>query len=77
MIGDEDADPRSAQVRDDFLNVHDGQRIDARKRLVQQNKGRIQHQRTRNFQAAPLAARKRVSPAMSYLFQSHLRQQFF
>src|SRR5271165_2418519 len=75
VIGDQHADSLAAQIGNNFLNVHHGQRIDSRKRLVQQNEGGLKNQRARNLQAPPLASRQRISPIGSNRFQLHLRQQ--
>src|ERR1700722_6640138 len=57
VVGDENANSLTAQFRNNFLNIDYGQRVNARKRLVQQNEGRLQDQGARNFKAPPLAAR--------------------
>src|SRR5689334_9884301 len=77
VIGDEDANPRPAQIRDDLLNIDYGQWINPRKRFVEKNESRVQHQRTRDFQSPPLSPGEGISPALSYCFESHLCQQFF
>src|SRR5258707_1536477 len=40
VVGDQDADPAVPQVRDDLLDVDDGNVVDACERLVQQAEGR-------------------------------------
>src|ERR1700722_11507576 len=60
VIGDQDADPLAAQLADNFLDVHNGQRVDPGKWLVQQNEGRFKHQRPGYLQPPPLATRKCV-----------------
>ena len=75
VVGDQHADAGAAQIRDNFLNIHHGQRVNAGKGLVQKHEGRLENQGARDFQAAPLAAGKRVGPVASHGFQSHLRQQ--
>src|SRR5262245_36071952 len=56
MIGDQDADAALLEVADQFLNVADGDRVDAGKRLVKQHEGGLGRKRAGNFHAAPLAA---------------------
>src|SRR5579885_355737 len=58
VIGHQDADTALLQIRDDALNLDDGDRIDSRKGFVEAKKQRIEHQRARNFDLAPLAPRK-------------------
>src|SRR5216683_267816 len=65
VVGDQDSDSLAAQLADDLLDIHYGQRVDPRKRLIQQNEGWLQHQRPRNLQPSPLASRQRVSPVGS------------
>ena len=57
VVGDEDADSLAAQLPNQVLKVLYRQRIDPRKRLVQQNEDRLKRQRPRNLQPAPLATR--------------------
>ena len=40
VVGDEDADPAGFEVKDDFLDVRDGDRIDAGKGLVEEDEFR-------------------------------------
>ena len=47
------------QPADYFLNLCNGDRINPRKRLIEQQKKRRKHESARDFHAAPLATRKR------------------
>ena len=49
--------------------------IDAGKRLVQQHEIRLQHQRPRDLDAPPLAARKHVAFAVPHRFQTQVVDQ--
>src|SRR6201984_2050656 len=70
MIGDQDPDPASPKIGDDFLQIQNGDWIDARKRLVQQNKRRVDAERTRDFDSPPFSARQRVTTILPDVFQS-------
>jgi len=56
VVGNQDADSLAAQIADDFLDIHHGQGVDPRERLVQQDEGRLKHQRPCNLQPPPLAS---------------------
>ena len=45
VVGNQYPDPTRLQVEDDFLNVGDGNRIDARERLVEQDEPRRDDER--------------------------------
>src|SRR5438093_13668154 len=60
VIGDEDADARVPEVKDDFLNVGDGNWIDARKRLVEQDELRRDDERASDLRPATFAPRQRM-----------------
>src|SRR5688572_20166182 len=55
VIRDQDSDAPGFELADDGLEVGDGQRVDADKRLIEQEKFRIRYERARHF-AAPLLA---------------------
>src|SRR5438105_8148856 len=57
VIGDEYADAAIAEMKNDFLDVGDGNRVDPGERLVEEHELRRDNQRARDFGAAPLAAR--------------------
>src|SRR5205823_15004360 len=57
VVGDEDADSAPLQVLDEQLNVANGDRIYSGKGLVEEPERGAARQCTRNFAAAPLAAR--------------------
>src|SRR5215831_2432293 len=48
VVGDQHADPAVAEVKDDLLDVRHRDRIDAGKRLVEQDEFRRDHQRARD-----------------------------
>src|SRR6476660_10222633 len=56
VISDEDPDLLGFQMIYDLLNLQDSDRIDPRKRLVQQNEFRGNHQRSRYLHSTPLAS---------------------
>src|SRR5712692_8838050 len=66
MVRDQHADSRPAQIANNFLQILDGERVDSRKRLVQQDEGWLQRQRPRNLEPPPLSARQCVGFARSH-----------
>src|SRR5262249_33662045 len=56
VVGDEDADVARLQEADDFLDIKDGDRVDARERLVQKDEPRSRRERPGDFDPTPLAA---------------------
>ena len=75
VIGDEHADAAVPQVKDDLLDVGDGNRIDAGKRLVEQDELRRDDERARDFRAPPLAARQRVGRRLRQRREIQLGEQ--
>ena len=65
VIADQHADAAVAEAGDDGLDVVHGDRIDAGERLVQHHELRLRHERPRDLEAAPLAARERDTPCCS------------
>ena len=59
MVGDQDADAARLEEADDLLDVDHGDRIDAGKRLVQQDETRARRERARDLDAAALASGQR------------------
>src|SRR5690606_4237374 len=59
MVRNQHADATILEVRDDLLDVSDGDRIDPRERLVEQDELRVVHQRACNFHAPAFAPRQR------------------
>jgi hypothetical protein len=57
MIRDENADPTVGQMAHQLLNILDGDGVDACKRFVEQDEGRVRRQRPGNFATAALTAR--------------------
>ena len=64
-----------AQLADHRLNVGDGDRIDSRKRLVEQEKARLDCERASDFYAPALAARKAVAARVNEGTQAELFKQ--
>jgi hypothetical protein len=75
VVGDQHADAAFLEVKDDLLNVSDGDRIDSGKRLVEQHELRRHHQRTGDFDAAPLTPRQRVGRGLGERRQTELGEQ--
>src|SRR3989449_6625904 len=75
VVGDQDADAPVAQAPDDLLDVADGDGVDARERLVEQQVLRRGHQRAGDLQPAPLAARQGEGRVRGERGQVQLRQQ--
>src|SRR5712692_10295405 len=75
VVGDEDADAALLQARNDFLNVADGDGIDAGERLVEQQVPRIRHQRPRDLEPQPLAALQGEDLVTLQRLQGQLCQQ--
>src|SRR5262249_33729926 len=58
VIGNEDSNPATAQIKDHALNVVDRLWINTRKRFVQENELRLGRQRPGDFGSPALAARQ-------------------
>ena len=54
MVGDKHSDVFSLQFKDNTLDIFDSDRVDTRKRLIQQNKAGINRQSPCNFGSTPL-----------------------
>ncbi len=65
VIGDQHSDTSFLEAAHDFLDVPDGDGVDAREGLVQEEIARVGHQRARDFEPPPLAARQGVGPMAS------------
>src|SRR6188508_2557041 len=57
VIGDQDADSAVAEVGDDLLDVDDGNGVDAREGLVEQDERRVGGQGAADLEAPPLPSR--------------------
>ena len=57
MVGDQHPDAARGQFANDALDVEHRQRVDARKRLIEQDEARLGGQRARNLDPAALARR--------------------
>src|SRR5882724_285331 len=75
VVGDEDPDTFLTQAADDFLDVADRDRIDARERLVEQQVLGRRDEGARDLEPAPLAARPRVGCVRRQSRQPELGQQ--
>ena len=77
VVGDQDAHAALPEILDDFLDVGDGERIDARERLVEQDELRLEREAARNLDAAALTARKlRAAPLLDVLDVKLFEQGF-
>ena len=66
MVGNQDADSHLLQVRDDFLDVENSDRIDAGKRLIEKDERRLQNQGAGNLDPSTLAAGQGVAGCFAY-----------
>src|ERR1700752_4372903 len=57
VVGDEDPDAARLEVKNDLLDVGDGDRVNARERLVEQHELRRDDERARDLDPASLTAR--------------------
>ena len=67
--------PRALQEADDALDLDHRDRVDAGKRLVQQDEARLRGQRARDLHAPPLAARQRRRRRVAQLLDAQVVQQ--
>jgi len=58
VIGNQDSNPATAQIKDYALNIVDRLWINTRKRFVQENELRLGRQRPGDFSSPALAARQ-------------------
>ena len=58
VVGDQDAHAALAQVLDDLLYIGNGERVDARERLIEQDELRLKRKAARDLDATALAARE-------------------
>ena len=77
MVRNQYPDARTREFADDFLQILNGERVDAREWFVEQDEVGLQRQGTGNFQPAPLAAGQRVGLAAAHGLQAHLDEQLF
>src|SRR5690606_38873742 len=75
VVGDDDADAAVPETGDDLLDVVDGDRVDAGERLVQEHELGLAHQRARDLEPAPLAARERVRLGAAQVLEPELVEQ--
>ena len=77
VVGDDDSDIFVLERGHDALNILDGDRIDARERLVEQDECRVDGHRAGDFRAPTLAARELDAQALAYFLQAELLDQRF
>ena len=75
VVRDDDSDTAFTQLRDDLLDVYDGDRVDAGKGLVQQHEARFEHQRARNLHSAAFATGEGRPLLLALVEQVELTQQ--
>jgi hypothetical protein len=75
MVGDQDADAAVCEVPGDALDVVHRQRVDAGEGLIEQDEGRVRRQRSRDLDAAPLAAREAHAQVVAQVRHVQLLQQ--
>src|SRR5690349_3459008 len=77
VVGDENADAAILEVFDEIADVVDGEGVDRRERLVEQNECGPRRQCPGDLGTAPLAARKRLSETMPDAAEIKLVDQGF
>src|SRR2546422_2089967 len=75
MVSDQDADAAVRQLADDALDVQHGQRIHARKRLIQEHEPRLGRERAGDLDAPPLPAREGQAESPAHVADAQLLQQ--
>ena len=75
MVGDQDTNIARFEVRDDVLDIRDGDRVNPCKRFVQQDHSRLRRQRSRDLNPSPLASRKRMSDRFCQMTHIKLLEQ--
>jgi len=63
------------QIGNDFLQIQNGDRVDSRKRLIEQYKCRADAERPRDFYPAPLPARQRIPAILPDMLEPELINQ--
>ena len=75
VVGDQHADVAVFQEGDDALDLNDGNRVDAGKGLVEQDKARLRGQGAGDFHSASLATRERQRRRLAQMFDPQVLQQ--
>ena len=75
VVGDQDANAARLQKTDDALNLNDGDRVDAGKGFVQQNKAGLGGQGAGDLDAAALAARQCRRRRVTQMLDAQFMQQ--
>src|SRR5581483_1275191 len=65
MISNEDANPASPQAADNLLQIQNRNGVDARKRLIQQNKRWVDAQRASDLHPPPLSTRQCIAAVLA------------
>src|SRR5579871_6790661 len=77
VIGDQHSDAAGSQAADNFLQVKNGDGIDAGKRFVEQDERGVDAQAAGDLNAAALAARQGVPAVLPDVLQSQFIDQLF
>src|ERR1700733_12509370 len=77
VVGDQHADAAGPQATDNFLQVENGDGIDAGKRFVEEDEGWIDAQTAGDFHAPPFAAGQRVATILPNVLQAKFIDKFF
>src|SRR6266436_9384826 len=75
MVSDQDPDAAMRQLADDALDIQHGQRIHARKRLIQEHEPRLGRQGAGDLDAPPLPARERQAENSAHVADAQLLEQ--
>src|SRR5256886_11546047 len=75
MVSDQGADAAVRQLADDALDIEHGQRIHARKRLIQEHEPRLGRERAGDLDAPPLPAREGQAESPAHVADAQLLQQ--
>src|SRR5262249_18817246 len=77
VICDQNSDPARTQLGDNLLYIIYRNRVNSRKRFIEQDKFRFERQHPRDLGSAAFAARKRITLIFSDMAQSELLNQLF
>src|SRR6267143_4047841 len=75
MVSDQDADAAMRQLADNALDIQHGQRIHARKRLIQKHEPRLGRQGAGDLDAPPLPARERQAESSAHVADAQILEQ--
>src|ERR1700691_828679 len=77
VVGDQHADAAGPQAADDFLQVENGDGIDAGKRFIEEDESGVDAQASGNLHAPALAAGKSVATILPNVLQTKFIDKFF